>query len=210
MLDLLRQGINPYLAKQAAHQDPVLKAMEARARREGFPIVGPQVGRLLFLLTKAIRARRVFEIGSGYGYSALWFSKALPRGGRVTTTEYSEKRQEQALAYLKRAGQAGKVRALLGDGIERLRRERASFDVLFLDADKRDYPKALRVGLPKLKVGGLFIADNVLWSGKILGSRPDAQTRGILSFTRNLKCNTRLATVILPLRDGVSVSLKLR
>ena len=81
---------------------------------------------------------------------------------------------------------------------------------LFLDAGKSDYPKALRVGLPKLKVGGLFIADNVLWSGKILDHRPDEETRGILSFTRSLKRNARLATVILPLRDGVSVSLKLR
>ena len=209
-MEILHPRIEAYLATRAPHGDPILSEMEGRAEREEFPIVGPQVGRLLMLLARAIRARRIFEVGSGFGYSALWFAKALPRGGRVTLTEYSADHSRAARDYLSRAGQGPKARCLVGDGLELLRRARESFDLIFLDADKRQYPAAFRAGLPKLRAGGLFVADNLLWFGGVLDPRPDADTRGILEFTRLIHQTPGLLSRIVPLRDGVSVSLKLR
>jgi len=182
--------------------------MEAKAKRENFPIVGPQVGPLLMILERAVGARRIFEMGSGFGYSGLWFAKALPKGGLVTLTEYSAARSRAARAYCQQAGQRHKVRCLEGDGIELIQQERGPFDVIYLDADKKDYPLALKAALPKLRIGGLFIADNVLWSGKVLDQHPDENTKGILEFTRLIYSTPDLLSSIIPLRDGVSVSLK--
>ena len=184
--------------------------MEARADRADFPIVGPLVGRLLWILARAIGARRVFEMGSGFGYSGLWFARALPRGGRVTLTDTSPERSRQARRYFQRARQADKMVFLVGDAMELVSQADGLFDLIFLDADKARYPLALRAALPKLRRGGVFIADNVLWFGRVLNRRPNAETSGILEFTRLIQTDQRLATSILPIRDGVSVSLKIR
>ena len=207
-MEILHPKIDAYLQGLPPHDDPVLRKMEAQADQEDFPIVGSQVGPLLMLLARAIGARRVFEMGSGYGYSGLWFAKAMPKDGRVTLTDYSDTRCKEAEAYVNEAGHGSTVRCLVGDGIELIKRERGPFDVIFLDADKKDYPLALKTGLPKLRPGGLFIADNVLWFGQVLDPHPDEDTRGILEFTRLIYRTPGLSSSIIPLRDGVSVSLK--
>ena len=208
MLELIHPKIERYLSKLASHEEAMLNTMEAKAAREAFPIVGPQVGQLLSLLAHTIGARRIFEMGSGFGYSALWFAKALPRGGRVMLTDTSLARSGEARAYFAQAGQTRKARFLVGDALTLIRRERGPFDLIFLDADKARYPLALAAALPKLRRGGLFIADNVLWFGQVVEPRPDAETRGILEFTRRIFSTPGLTSTIIPLRDGISVSLK--
>ena len=207
-LDIVHPSIARYLERLPKSEDPILREMERKAERESFPIVGPQVGGLLRMLARAIGARRVFEMGSGFGYSGLWFAKALPAGGRITLTDTSATRLKQARAYFERAGQADKVECLTGDAIELIQQAPGPFDVIFLDADKARYPLAWKVALPTLRPGGFFIADNVLWSGRVIGQHPDAETQGILAFTRLIHLTPDVASCILPLRDGVSVSLK--
>ena len=208
MIELLHPKIEQYLAKLAAHDDSVLRAMEAKAAREEFPIIGPQVGRLLLLLTRAVGAKRIFEMGSGFGYSALWFAKGLPANGRVTLTDTSATRAREARRYFTHAKQARKMVQLVGDAIELIRSQPGPFDIIFLDADKARYPLALRAAWPKLRSGGLLIADNVLWFGQVLERHPDADTQGILEFTRLIHTTPGMCSSVLPSRDGVSISLK--
>jgi predicted O-methyltransferase YrrM len=207
-LTLLPPQIEQYIEQWAIHRDAVLHRMEAQARRENFPIVGPQVGQLLLLLARAIGATRIFEMGSGFGYSALWLAKALPRNGRITLTDASATRSQQAHVYFRRAREAGKAEFLVGDAVELIKQAKGPLDLVFLDVDKERYPAACRAALPKLRRGGLLITDNVLWSGKVAERHPDAETRGIQRFTELLYRTPGLCSTIIPLRDGVSVTLK--
>ncbi len=207
-MDLVHPKIIGYLERLPAHGDPILREMEAQAAREEFPIVGPQVGQLLMLLARLVGPRQIFEMGSGFGYSGLWFAKALLPGGLITLTDLSETRSHQARAYFRRTGQERRVECLVGDAVELVEKATGPFDLIFLDADKARYPAAFQAAWPKLRVGGLFLADNVLWFGKVLDKRPDADTRGILEFTKLLGSTPGAVSSLVPLRDGVSITLK--
>lgn len=208
-MDILNPDIEKYLLEVIPDRDTVLTEMEVYAASRNFPIVGPLVGRLLYVIAKATKARKVLELGSGFGYSAYWFAKAVGRGGRVVCTEKLQENEAKAMEFLKKGRVAERVKFFLGDALTSVTGVRGTFDIIFNDVDKTQYPQALKVALPKLKKGGLFISDNVLWSGRVLEKTPDAATAGILTFTRMLFSTKDLFTTIIPLRDGVSVSIKL-
>ena len=210
MVDIVHPAVAQYLAKLEPVRDPVFREMEERAQDERFPIVGPLVGGLLAVLAQAIRARWIFEMGSGFGYSGLWLASGLPENGRIILTDPSGVRAKQAKDFFCRAGQDQKLEFRIGDGVDLLRRTTTSFDLIFIDIEKARYPLAFHAALPKLKAGGLLIADNVLWFGQVTEPRPDADTRGILEFTHLMTSSPDLSSTILPLRDGVSVSIKKR
>ncbi len=207
-LDILHPKIAQYLRRLPTHRDPVLEKMERQADREGFPMIGPQVGQLLMVLTRAIGARRVFEMGSGFGYSGLWFAKALPEDGRVTLTDTSAVHSKHARDYFRESKLEQKAEFLVGDAIELIQQAEGPFDIIFLDADKARYPLAFKVALSQLRPGGCFIADNCLWSGLVLSERPDAETQGILDFTKLIYATPGIVSTVIPLRDGVSLSFK--
>lgn len=197
------------LASETGPKDPVLAAMEALARERSFPIVGPQVGRLLFLLARSVGARRVLELGSGFGYSAWWFAHAVGPQGEVFLTEGSSDRARESEDFLGRAGLGGRVRVELGNALEIATRLPGSFDVVFNDVDKHDYPAAFEAVRERIRPGGLFVSDNMLWRGSVVaGEGRDASTRGVLELTRSLYASDTFFTVLLPLRDGVSVSIR--
>jgi caffeoyl-CoA O-methyltransferase len=214
-MDLLAPDVGRYLETLAAtgvgdpREEEVRAAMERAAAERDFPIVGPQVGRLLEVLTRGIGARRVLEMGSGFGYSAWWFARAVGPGGEVVLTEGSEAKAAEARDHLDRAGLAGRVRIVVGDAIEAASQEREPFDVVFNDVDKHAYPAAFAAARPLVRPGGLFVSDNMLWSGRVLGAEaPDRATAGILELTRRLYGDPDFLTVLVPLRDGVTVSLR--
>ncbi|MBI4484014.1 MAG: O-methyltransferase [Acidobacteria bacterium] len=209
-LELVHREIEQYLYQVTPKRDAVLKDMEELAERRGFPIVGPLVGRLLHLLAKISGARRILELGSGYGYSAYWFAKALPEGGRVIGTEGSRENIRMAVEYLARGGLADKVEIRHGDALNLIEQEPGPFDLIFNDIDKYQYPEAFRKALPKLRPGGLLVSDNVLWSGRILQRNLDEDSSAIRKYNELIYQTPELFSIIVPLRDGVSVSLKLR
>ena len=170
--------------------------------------MGPLVGRLLATFARAIHAKRVFEMGSGYGYSGLWFAEALPDDGKVMMTDLSKTNAQEAKDYFVRARQDKKFEFLVGDAVELIDKVPGPFDIVFIDMDKARYPFGFHKALPKLRDGGLLMADNVLWFGHVLDKNPDEDTKGILEFTRLISRTPSLSTTIIPLRDGVSVSLK--
>ncbi len=208
-MDLVHPEVDRHLARLAEPSDPVLREMEALGTERGFPIVGPQVGAMLEVLATAIGARRVLELGSGFGYSAYWFARAVGPEGLVVLTEGSAEQAREARDFMERGGFADRVRIEVGDGLAIARGLEGEFDIVFNDVDKHDYPSALDVALERLRLGGLFISDNMLWRGNVLADEaPDASTAGINELTRRLYASPELATTLIPLRDGVTVSVR--
>ena len=207
-MDIIHPDIDRYLHDLASPGDPVLREMEMLAAERSFPIVGPQVGVLLSLLARGIRARRVIELGSGFGYSAYWFARAVGPKGQVVLTERSEENVELARDFLERGGLIDRVRIETGDALDVLDRTGGEFDVVFNDIDKADYPKILEPAAAALRPGGLLISDNMLWYGTVLEREPaDAATRGVKELTRMLYESADFETTLLPLRDGLTVSI---
>jgi predicted O-methyltransferase YrrM len=201
--------IGSYLRELGRLEDPVLAEMEELARKKGFPIVGAHAGRLLSILTRATGARRVLEMGSGFGYSAWWFARSLPPGGRVVCTDYSPENRELTLGFLAKAGLAERIEFLVGEALGAARTLAGGFDIVFNDIDKRAYPESVPVAVSLLRPGGLFITDNVLWSGKVVESRAaDPSTLAIRRFNELLHGSAELEAVILPVHDGLAVAVK--
>ena len=207
-MNLVHSDIDAYLTKLATHGDPVLSEMEALGAQREFPIVGPQVGRLLEVLARSCGARTVLELGSGFGYSAFWFLRAVGPEGTVLLTEGSAERAREADAFLTRGGFAGRYRIEVGDGVEIAAAMTGPYDVVFCDIDKHGYPKALPIARRLLRAGGLFITDNMLWDGKILEPEGDRTTEGVRELTRALYAAPDFVTTLVPMRDGVTVAIK--
>ncbi len=208
-MDIVNAEIDEYLARTLIVEDPILREMGEYGDAQDFPIVGPQVGRLLYLLARSIRARRVLELGSGFGYSAMWFALAVGEGGRVVMTEGAQENADQAREYFTRAGLVERAVFNVGEALEIARRAAGPFDVVFCDINKDAYPQALQVARDQLRVGGYFICDNMLRAGHVL-TDDDAPTRGVLELTRLLMQARDFVTTILPVRDGVSLSLRVQ
>jgi caffeoyl-CoA O-methyltransferase len=171
-------------------------------------IVGPAVARVLYQLAIISGAKKIFEMGSAIGYSTIWWARAVGEGGRVVYTDGDRQKAEKARRYFDRAGVSRRIKVRVGDALEMLSEEKEEYDIIFNDVDKTDYPRVFRLALPHLKRGGLFITDNVLWSGKLGMPNPDAQTKAILEFNQLICESQDLFTTILPIRDGVSVCVK--
>ena len=210
-MDIVAPAIEEFLLAHQKSRDPVLVEMEKRAHASKFPIIGPLVGRLCEQLALSIAARDVFEMGSGFGYSTWWFARAVGTGGRVVHTDGDAKKSADARDYLQRAGLAAQVTFEVGDATKILEKYPGPFDVVFIDIDKHGYPAALELARSRVRPGGYIITDNVLWSGKVLKTpaRGDADTRGVLKYDDQAFSAPDLFTTIIPLRDGVAVSLKL-
>jgi caffeoyl-CoA O-methyltransferase len=201
--------VDSYLHEITPESPEILAEVEALAAERNFPIIGPLVGRVLYQLVKISKAKNVFELGSGFGYSALWIAAALPESGQMVCTEFDKAKAEEGMRFLDRAKLRHKVIYEVGSALENFHRYQGPFDLIFCDIDKQDYPKALELSVPKLKSGGLFLADNTLWSGRILDPEDKSrETQGIRKFNEKIYSDPQLFSSILPLRDGVSISLK--
>jgi predicted O-methyltransferase YrrM len=200
--------VEDYLYAMLPPRDEVLAEMEADAAKNDVDIVGPAVARVLYQLAIISGAKKVFEMGSAIGYSTIWWARAVGDGGRVVYTDGDRKNAEKARRYFERAGVSRRITVRVGDALEILSEEKGQYDIIFNDVDKTDYPRVFRLALPRLKRGGLFITDNVLWSGKLGKPNPDAQTKAILQFNKLIYESQDLFTTILPIRDGVSVCVK--
>lgn len=169
-------------------------------------------GKLLHILCRAIAARRVIEVGTLLGYSAIWMARALPPDGEVITHEVDTERAELARRFIARAGLDDIVEVRVGAALERLRAmdDVGSFDVFFIDADKENYVAYMQEATRLLRPGGLLLADNAFWSGRVLEADPDDQdTRGIQEFNSALAASSDYSSTILAIRDGLALGVKL-
>jgi predicted O-methyltransferase YrrM len=208
-MDIVDPRIDAFLARLAGSPDPVEAEMRRYAdERDGFPIVGPAVGQTLMTVALMLNAKRILEVGSGFGYSAFWLARALPQGGQLTLTEHDRDLLERARAWLTKAGLASLCRFEPGDGLAALARAEPGLDLVFLDGAKAEYPRALALALPKLRRGGAIVADNVLWGGSVVRGETDEATAGVREYIRLIHASDALVSSIVPLRDGLAITLK--
>ena len=203
------QRVDKYLEKMVPEREPILREMELYAKDKEFPIVGPLVGRFLYQMTVLTKARKILELGSGFGYSAFWFSLAARSKGELTLTDTDKQNKARALDYFKRAGLQSHFHFRVGNALRIIRVLDGPFDIILNDIDKTDYPKTIDLAAAKLKKGGLFITDNIIWSGKVLEKKPDAATERIMEFTERLYKDSRFYTTVMPIRDGLSIAVRL-
>lgn len=185
--------------------------MEAIAAETDFPIVGPASGHFCYHVARLIGARQIFEMGSGYGYSTAWFARAVREngGGVVHHVVWDEDLSRRAREHLHTLGYADVVRYTVGEAVAALRAADGPFDLVFNDIEKAGYPDSLDVVADKLRPGGVLIADNLLWHGRIFDADDDSgATRGVRELTRRVTGDPRWICSIVPIRDGLLMATK--
>ena len=204
---LLTPAVDGYLRGLLPQPHPLMAAMEARAIQEDFPIVGPQVGALLALLVRISGVRTVFEMGSGFGYSAAWIAGALPSGGEITLTDGSESRLAAARTTLDRLETGAQIHARRGDALELLEKSAHPYDMVFCDVDKEAYPDAFKIASGLLHPGGLFVCDNALWRGRVAAAvLGDSEARAVRTMNQMAFGHPDYDCSLLPLHDGVLIA----
>jgi caffeoyl-CoA O-methyltransferase len=211
--------VENYIYAMLPERSAALQEIERQAKERDIPIVGPAVGRLFYQYARLIGAKTVFEMGSAVGYSTIWWAMAVGDGGKVHYTDGSRKNADEARRNFAQAGVADRIQVHVGDAIEILSERKEQFDILFLDIDKHDYPRAARMAPERVRRDGLFITDNTLWHGDVVYAagnpeykteqEPDQNTRGIVEFNELMYKSPDWYTTMIPLRDGVTVAMRL-
>ena len=207
----MHDGTSDYLAALFAPEDATLLALREEADRSGLPpiSISPDEGRLLQVLLRAVGARRGLEVGTLGGYSAIWMARALPADGHLLTLEIEPAHAEFARRHLERAGVAERVEVRVGRALDLLPAlDGEHFDAVFLDADKEPLPTYFDWALRLLRPGGVLIADNALWGGRVLDGRVDDDaTRAVREFNRKLATDPRVIGIVVPTHDGVGIGI---
>lgn len=202
-----------YILKHIDEESEYLKALyrdtNARLLRPRMAS-GHLQGRLLKMLVRMIRPRRILEIGTYSGYSALCMAEGLEPEGRIYTFEINDEQEDFTRPWIEHSPYADRIEFIIGDALKRVPEMGLTFDMAFVDGDKRRYTDYYEMILPRLPQGGYIIADNTLWDGHVLESprSNDMQTRGIMEFNDRIAADTRIEKVILPLRDGLTLIRK--
>ena len=209
----MSDGIGEYVSRLFAPEDDVLISLREEADRTGLPpiAISPDTGRLLQVLLTAIRAERVLEVGTLGGYSAIWIARALGPTGTLLTIDVHPGHAEFARRYLRRAGVEEKVEVRVGRALDVLASlDGERFDAIFIDADKEPLPTYFEWALRLVRPGGLIIADNALWGGRVIdAATTDDATLGVRELNRRMATDPRVASILVPTHDGVVVGVVL-
>jgi caffeoyl-CoA O-methyltransferase len=208
---VMMDQLETYLDSLVPPRAPEMQAMERYARETDFPIVGPASGEFCYMIARMTGARRVFELGSGYGYSTAWFARAVTEngGGTVHHVVWDEDLSRRAREHLARLGFNGTIQYRVSEAVQALKETDGPFDLIFNDIDKHAYPDSLPVIYEKLRPGGVLVVDNLLWHGQVLDSRNhDRSTDAIREFTRQITTSPHWITSLVPIRDGLMVAYK--
>lgn len=203
--------IQDYLANLAPPRPHEVRVMEDYAQEHRFPIIGPVAGQMCYQMARLIGARRIFELGSGYGYSTAWFAQAVQEngGGEVHHVVWDDKLSQMARRHLSVLGYDGMIRYHVAEAVQTLQAAAGPFDLIFNDIDKEGYPASLPVISEKLRSGGVLIIDNMLWSGRIFDDSDQGKdTQGVREFTRQITTDAGWIASLFPLRDGLIVAMK--
>jgi predicted O-methyltransferase YrrM len=211
MARITNEAVEAYMRQLLRPRDAVLVEMEAEAAIHGIPIVGPLVGQFLYQLALLSKAGRIFEMGSAIGYSTIWWARAVKPGGKVYYSDGDPENAAKADDYLTRAGVRDRVEILVGNSLDLIEQIEGDFDIVFNDVDKHYYPEVHRKAAGRVRVGGLFVTDNTLRSGRVADrTANDPDTVGVRESNRMLYEDDRYCPVLIPLRDGVGVGLRVK
>ena len=216
--NLTYDAVQEFLIDLVPAREPEMQTMEKYAEEHEFPIIGPAAGYSCYQIARMIRAKTVFEMGSGYGYSTAWFARAVQENclenggdgcGIVHHTVWDEKLSKMATNHLSRLGFDGLVEYHIAEAVETLENTPGPFDLIFNDINKEAYPTSLPLVKRRLRSGGVLIVDNVLWSGRIFDRQEkSASTESIREFTRLITTDPDWITSIVPVRDGLLLAYK--
>lgn len=212
---IVPDAVERYLAGLNRGGDPLLAEIARTGVERDLPLVDAEVGALLRVLAAAIGARKILEIGTAVGYSGIWLAGALPADGMLMTMEMDARRAKEAQGNFDRAGLTNRVSVMLGDAQRLIAKVAGPFDLIFQDGDKKMYTPLLDRLVSLLRPGGLLVTDNVLWDGKVVpgfitSAADDKDTRAIAEYNERVATHPALLTTVIPLRDGVSISVKTR
>jgi predicted O-methyltransferase YrrM len=211
---IVPDAVEQYLATLNRSHGTVLDDIAREGARRDLPLVDAEVGALLRVLATAISARRILEIGTAIGYSGIWLAAALPPDGSLITLEMDLDRAREARENFARAGVADRVNVMTGDAKLTIAKVSGPFDLIFQDGSKQLYTPLLERLVSLLRPGGLLVTDNVLWDGEVVPGflnrppRDEADTRAIAEYNQRVAALPNLLTAVMPLRDGVSISVK--
>jgi len=214
MGQIVPDAVERYLASLNRVSDQVLQDIAREGQDRDLPLVDAEVGALLRVLAMAVRATRILEIGTAIGYSGIWMAGALPEGGMLLTMEVDEQRVREARGNFKRAGVAERVNVMTGNARLLLAKVSGPFELIFQDGDKLMYGPMLNRLIELLRPGGLLVTDNVLWDGDVVpgfGAHKHtnpADAEAIAAYNEQIHNHPSLVTSIVPLRDGVAISVK--
>jgi caffeoyl-CoA O-methyltransferase len=198
-----------YLDQLLSQNDPLLAEMEAYAAEHRVPIADREVARFLEITARISRARKALEIGMAIGYSVVHLVRGMGQGGLLVTIEPSEEMIQRATGYLERAGLLDRVRIERGKALDVMPNLDETFDLLFIDALKEEYPQYLDLGLPRLRTGGVVIVDNLLWGGKVAGDDNETSTVALREFNPYFINHPQLLAEVLSVGDGLGYAVKI-
>lgn len=211
-MELMNEKILQYTENHTIDESPLLRKIN---RETHLSVLMPRMlsghlqGRVLSLLSKMIQPKAILEIGTYTGYSAICLAEGLHAEGKLTTIDINEELQKKVNGYFREAGLVDRVNYLIGNAMEVIGELPGPFDLVFIDADKENYSAYFDLVIDKVRSGGYILADNVLWSGKVLDQKPDKDTRAILDFNRKVQLEPRIENVLLPIRDGIMIMRKI-
>jgi caffeoyl-CoA O-methyltransferase len=211
-MEITNEALQEYSEKHTSPESPLLSKIN---RDTHLKVMRPRMlsgqlqGRLLSLISKMVQPKRILEIGTYTGYSALCLAEGLQQGGTLITLDKNEELESRVRGYIKEANAETCIDFRLGDATKMIPAIEGPFDLVFIDADKENYSTYFDLIIDKVRSGGIILADNVLWSGKVLDAKPDKDTAAILNFNKKIHTDPRVENVLLPIRDGIFVIRKL-
>lgn len=205
------EQLSAYLEGLVPERPAEMQKMETYAAEHRFPIIGPAAGYYCYMTARITNAQRIFEMGSGYGYSTAWFARAVQEngGGEVHHVVWDEELSQRARGHLAALGFDGLVKYQVSEAIQALRETEGPFDIIFNDINKDGYPESLAVIEEKLRPGGVLIIDNMIWSGRVFDeSNNEESTEAIRETTERLTSSDQWISSLIPIRDGLIVAYK--
>ncbi len=210
-MDLINESIQHYAEQHTSSEGDLLKKID---RDTHVKVMMPRMlsghlqGRVLSMISHMIRPQRILEIGTYTGYSAVCLAEGLQENGKLITIDINEELEDRVRNYFADSPYSKKIEYKIGNAVEVIPSLNETFDLVFIDADKERYSVYFDLVIEKVRSGGFILADNVLWSGKVLDTKPDKDTRAILEFNKKIQDDPRVENVLLPIRDGIMLMRK--
>jgi caffeoyl-CoA O-methyltransferase len=211
-MEFLPEEIQQYAEQHTTEESQILKEINRHTHAHVMRprmLSGHLQGRLLAAFSHMIKPKTILEIGTYTGYSALCMAEGLQPGGKLITIDINEELEEQVRKYFQQAAVADKIDFRIGDASKIIPAISGNFDLVFIDADKENYSRYFDLVIDRVNLNGFILADNVLWSGKVLDAKPDKDTRAILAFNEKVQADKRVENILMPIRDGIMVMRKI-
>lgn len=211
-MNIINEAIQEYAERHTSPESPLLRKINRDTHAKVLMprmLSGHLQGRLLAMFSRMIRPSKVLEIGTYTGYSALCLAEGLAEGGKIVTIDINEELEDTVRGYFNESGLADYIDYRIGNALEIIPALPDKFDLVFIDADKENYARYFDLVIDRVNLNGYILADNVLWSGKVLDEKPDKDTRAIIDFNAKVSRDPRVENVLLPVRDGIMMMRKI-